>query len=325
VDRIAVTGVASFLGGRLLRRLVEERGAESVVAVDIASPPQALGVKHRFVDLTEPASDQHLLEVLEEEKVKAVVHMAFFTDPRRDTAYAHELESIGTLSLLAAAAAAGVEHVVMRSFTAVYGASGRNPNFLSEDRPLPGASRLGWLQDKLEAEQHAASFARRFPRMVVTVLRMAPLFGPGVRTFYTRVFDKRVVPLLLGFDPLVQLLHPEDALAAMLLALARRKGGAFNVVPRSSILLATAIHLSEKVPLPVPHPLSYTMADLLWKSGLAEAPGAFVDYVRYPFVADGEQASLELGFEARHTSREALMAYLGFRYPDAAFGREAPA
>ena len=64
------------------------------------------------------------------------MHAAFFTNPRRDATYAHELESIGTLNLLAAAAAAGVRHVVLRSFTAVYGARGQNPNFLTEDRPL---------------------------------------------------------------------------------------------------------------------------------------------------------------------------------------------
>jgi nucleoside-diphosphate-sugar epimerase len=36
------------------------------------------------------------------------------TNPSRDGAYAHELESIGTLNVLAAAAAAGVGHVVLR-------------------------------------------------------------------------------------------------------------------------------------------------------------------------------------------------------------------
>ena len=73
----------------------------------------------------------------------------------------------------------------------------------------------------------------------VSVLRLAPLFGPGVRNFYTRVFDHRVVPVLMGYDPLVQLLHPEDALAALEAALERSPGGAFNVVPRGSLTLVT--------------------------------------------------------------------------------------
>ena len=114
----------------------------------------------------------------------------------------------------------------MRSFTVVYGARGRNPSFLTEDPPLPGERGLSWVRDKLEAEEHAASFAARYPEMVVTVLRLAPLLGPGVDTFYTRVFDKRVVPCVIGYDPLVQLLHPDDAADAMLARarVARRRG-----------------------------------------------------------------------------------------------------
>jgi UDP-glucose 4-epimerase len=253
-----------------------------------------------------------------------VVHCAFFTSPRRDAGHAHELESIGTLNLLAAAAAAGVRRVVMRSFTAVYGARGQNPSYLTEDQPLHADPALRWARDKLEAEQHAASFARRYPDLKVTVLRFAPLFGPGVRTFYTRIFDHRVVPLLAGFDPLVQLLHPDDALRAMLSAIERAPGGAFNIVPSRPIPLLTALHLGAKVPVHVPHPVAYAGADLLWAAGLGAAPSAFLDYVRYSFLADGEKARRALDFVAEHASRDALDAYLAYRYPRAEW-EEAPA
>jgi UDP-glucose 4-epimerase len=315
VGRLALTGIASFLGGRLLRRLAEARGEDAVVAVDITAPPAGLSVRYRELDLTEPAADQRLLDAFREEEVETVVHMALFTTPRRDASYAHELESIGTLGVLAAAAAAGVSHFVLRSFTAVYGARGDNPVFLGEERPLPSAPGLRWVRDKLEAEQHAASFARRFPAMRVTVLRYAPLFGPGVHNFYTRLFDHRLVPVVMGYDPLVQLLHPDDALAAAEAALERRPPGAFNVVPRRPIALLTALHLAGKVPLPVPHPLAYAGADLLWSSGLSEAPGGFVDFARFLFLGDGEKARRGLGFEARYSSQEALMEYQAYRHP----------
>src|SRR5262245_52197156 len=165
MGRVAVTGTSSFLGARVLRRLAEERGPDAVVALDIAAPPAALrGVRHALIDLTLPAADQRLLEALQAEEVDTVVHAAFFGEPRRDTAYAHELESIGTLQLAAAAAAAGVTHLVVRSFTAVYGAHGQNPNFLSEDARPRAESRLYWVKDKLEAEQHALAYAKRYPR-----------------------------------------------------------------------------------------------------------------------------------------------------------------
>jgi UDP-glucose 4-epimerase len=315
--RLAVTGSGSFLGGRLLPRLVEARGADQVVAIDVGPPPAAVRVRWRQVDLTEPASDQRLLDVFREEEVDAAVHLAFFTRPRKDTSYAHELESIGTLNLLAAAAAAGVRHVVLRSWTAVYGARGQNPNYLTEEMPLQPALGLSWMRDKLEAEQHAASFARRYPEMAVTVLRLATVFGPGVRTFYTRLFDRRLLPVLLGYDPLVQLLHPDDAVAALEAALAQPRGGAFNVVPARPIPLLSALHLAEKVPVPVAHPIAYAAADLLWAAGVGHAPAGFVDYVRFPFVADGDKARRELGFAARHSSRDALLSYLRYRHPRA--------
>ena len=316
MGRIAITGTSSFLGGALLRRLVERHGADGVVAVDVASPPATLhGVRRRLVDFTEPSSDQRLMDALGEEGVDVLVHLAFFTSPRRDTTHAHELESIGTLNLLGAAAAAGVSHVVMRSFTAVYGARGQNPSFIREEHKLQANPALPWVRDKVEAEQHAASFAKRYPELKVTVLRLAPLFGPGVRNFYTRIFDHRVVPVLMGFDPLFQLLHPEDALVAFEVALSGSPGGAFNIVPRGSVSLATALHLALKIPVPVPHPLAYAATDLLWATGVGEGPAGFVDYARYPVLGDGEKAERELGFSPRFSSREALFAYLDYRYP----------
>lgn len=319
MGRIAVTGTSSFLGSRILRRLVDQRDPDSVLAVDIASPPATLhGVRHRMVDLTLPGADQRLVDVLKDEEVDTVVHAAFFTSPKRDASYSHELESIGTLHLVAAAAAAGVSHFLMRSFTAVYGARGQNPNFLTEDgRPDPNPS-LGWVRDKLEAEQHVLSFGKRYPAMGLTILRFAPLLGAGVHTFYSRIFSKRVVPVVFGYDPLVQLLHPDDALDAVDAALVNGPSGIVNVVPSDTISLLTALHLAEKLTVAVPHPLAYALSDLLWASGVGEAPGAFVDYVRFLFVADGEKARRVMGFKARHRSRDALVAYLAYRYPDTA-------
>jgi UDP-glucose 4-epimerase len=319
VSRIAITGTASYLGSRILRRLVDAHGRDAVVAVDITAPPTTLhGVRYRMVDLTLPGADQRLVDVFREEQVGTVVHAAFFTTPRRDAAYSHELESIGTLHLAAAAAAGGVRHLLLRSFTAVYGARGQNPNFLSEDRRPDAHARLAWVRDKVEAEEHAFSFSRRYPTLGVTVLRFATLIGPGVHTFYTRMFSKRVVPVVLGYDPLVQLLHPDDALDATMRALDRRPCGIVNVVPSATISLLTALHLADKLTVAVPHVAAYPLTEMLWASGLGEAPGGFIDYGRFLFVADGAKAGRELGFEPAFSSRDALMAYLDYRFPDTA-------
>jgi UDP-glucose 4-epimerase len=124
-----------------------------------------------------------------------------------------------------------------------------------------------------------------------------------------------VVPVVLGYDPLMQLLHPDDALDAVDAVLAKGPSGVVNVVPRGTISLLTALHLSDKLTVAIPHPVAYPVAELWWGTGVGEAPGGFIDYARFLFVADGEKARRELGFEARGTSRDALMAYLEYRYP----------
>jgi len=208
-----------------------------------------------------------------------------------------------------------VTHLLLRSFTAVYGARGQNPSFLTEEHRPDADSRLGWVRDKVEAEQHAFSFSRRYPSLGVTVLRFATLLGPGVHTFYTRILSKQLVPVVLGYDPLVQLLHPDDALTAFELALDQGPAGIVNVVPSASITLLTALHLADKLTVPVPHPAAYPLAELWWASGVGEAPAGFIDYARFPCVADGEKAAVELGFRAQYSSRDALESYLRYRFP----------
>lgn len=316
MGRIAITGASSFLGERLVRRLILEGHADDIVVMDLAQPSVEDGrVQFRKVDLTEPAADQAMLDLFKLDDIETVVHLAFFTNPRRDTTNAHELESIGTLAVLAAAAAANVRNFVMRSFTFVYGARGQNPALIRESTSLPSHAPLSWLRDKVEAEEHAAAFARRYPDMAVRVLRFAPLLGPNVRTFYSRIFDRRLVPTLLGYDPLVQLLHPDDAEEALFRATFRSVRGAINITPRGVVTLCSGIHLSGKVPAPVPHLAAYWAVDALYAVGLVEAPSGFVDYVRYPCVADGEKARRDLDFVAEYSSRESLDSYLAYRHP----------
>jgi UDP-glucose 4-epimerase len=119
----------------------------------------------------------------------------------------------------------------------------------------------------------------------------------------------------MGYDTLLQLLHPIDAVDALDTALRKRVAGVFNIVPARAMALLTALHLADKVVVPVPHPMAYALANLAWAAGLGEAPAGFVDYARYPFLADGERARRDLGFEPRYDSHQALEAYLRYRFP----------
>ena len=107
-----------------------------------------------------------------------------------------------------AARQAQVQKLVMVSHTWLYGAHPSNPNFLTEKHPLRAPAREPFFRDKIEAEEQARRLTERSPGAVVTVLRMAPLLGPTVQNAFTRYLARRVVPTMMGFDPLVGLIPP---------------------------------------------------------------------------------------------------------------------
>ncbi len=308
---VAMTGASSFVGQNLLGLLEEDDQIERVVVVDVKPPPSA-GKKTRFyeVDLTQPTAEARLSELFAAERASALVHLAFYNSPSHASAYAHELESVGTMHLLVAARQARISKLVMSSLTLLYGAHPSNPNFLGEHQALRATRREPFFRDKIEAEAEAARFAERSEGAVVTVLRTAPILGPTVKSFLTRYLSRRVVPTMMGFDPLLQFVHEVDAIAAFKLAIDRDVPGAFNIVGDGVLPLSTVIKLAGRMALPIPHPVAEPLTSLGWLAQLLPAPSTFLPYLRFLCVADGVRARDIMGFRPADTTREALIDFV---------------
>ncbi len=307
---VAVTGAASFLGQNLIGLLEEDDRISRVLALDVKAPYTAGGkTRHYAIDLTHPQVDAQLAEVLTAERVRTVVHLAFLASPSHAPAWAHELESVGTMQLTRAAHAAQVHKLVVWSQTSLYGANGSNPNFITEKQPLRAPESESFFADKIEAENEARRFAERSPGSLVTVLRMAPILGPTVSNYLTRYLSRRIVPTMMGFDPLLQFLHEVDAIAALKLAVDRDLPGTFNIVGDGVLPLSTVIKLAGRIALPIPHPIAESLCALGWLAQLAPAPPAFLKYLRFLCVADGARARDVMGFRPAYTTREALMDF----------------
>lgn len=306
---VAFTGAASFLGQNLIGLLEEDRRIKRIVSIDV-KPPATGGAKtaHYEVDLTRPRVVDRMAEILDREQVDTVVHLAFLHSPSKARAWAHELESIGTMNALTAVQQANVRKLILWSQTLLYGAHPTNPNFLTEKHPLRARRSEGYFADKIEAEAQAGRYAQREGK-VVTTLRTAPILGPTVHNYLTQYLARRVVPTLMGFDPLIQFLHEVDAVAAFKLAIDRDVPGTFNIVGDGVLPLSTVIRLAGRLALPVPGPIASPMIGASWAMSLADAPASFLDYLRYVCVADGERAALEMGFQPAYSTREAVLDY----------------
>jgi UDP-glucose 4-epimerase len=308
---VALTGAASFLGRNLVGVLEEDEATTRIIAVDVKAPDTS-GPKTRMypVDLTAPSSEERVAEILAAEGVDTFLHLAFLSSPTHASAWAHELESVGTMHVLNAARRVGVRKLILWSQTILYGAHPTNPNFLSERHPLRADPHEPFFADKMEAAREAAAYAAKAKGTVVTVLRTAPIVGPTVRNYLTRYLAERFIITLLGFDPLWQFVHEVDAIAAFKLAIDRDFPGVFNIVGEGVLPVSTVIKLAGRTALPIFHPVAETMIAAAWAAQAAYAPPGFLRYLRYLCIADGEKAAREMGFCPAYTTREALHDFL---------------
>ncbi len=309
---VAVTGASNFLGTELLRRLEEDRRYARVFALDVRQPLTPLDkTEYRKLDLTQPTVDAQIADLIATERVDTVVHNAFLTYPTRATTWAHELEDIGTMHLLNACAESKPAKLVLSSTTMVYGASPKNPNFLTEDQELKGMPGSRFVNDKVRAEKQVLAYANAHPDVAVTSLRFAPLLGPTVTNFFTRFFSRPVAPVMMGYDPLLQFVHESDAGDALKLAVDVDAPGAFNIVGKGVLPYTTILAMMGKVPLPMPRMVAYSLSKALWATQVFDSPPTFLDYLRFLCVADGDKAREVLGFEPRYDLKAIVNDFLG--------------
>jgi UDP-glucose 4-epimerase len=308
---VGITGLGTFLGMRLAERLAA-RGVR-VVGLDVRRPYRiAEKIRFQRIDLTEPTSDARLAELIARERIDTVLHAAFRAEPSSDREADHELETIGSLHVLNACAAAKVRRLVFPSSTMLYGPWPDNPNFLTEEHPLRGHPDAHQVQDRIEAESLLGRFVRGHPDVETTVLRHCWIMGPSYLDRVVAYFERPVVATLLGYDPLLQFVHEEDCLRAFERAVLESHPGVYNVVGKGVWPLSTLLRLAGKRGLALPTRLLYRMGDYPSKAQTGDAPAGFYDYLRYLWVAAGERGWAAFG-EPEYSTKEAWISFVSSR------------
>jgi UDP-glucose 4-epimerase len=310
---ILVTGVGGYWGDRVAKRLVAE-GAYHVIGLG-ADPPtkETAGLDFIQADVRNPK----LPELFQGEGVDTVCHLAFVETTRpRESAF--DLNVLGTTKILAACAEAGVRKVVLKSCTAVYGARPSNPAFLTEGHSLRGSKRVGYVRDRIEIETFCSGFRQKVPDMLLTILRFASIVGPTADTPMVRFLKEPAAPSLLGFDPMVQIIHEDDVVEALVQAVVHDVPGVFNVAAQDALPLNRARALAGKPPLAVVHMFAYWGADLLdsTRTGLGRYMPIPWDYLRYSWVGDLTRMRDELGFTPRYTAEDTLREFADWHCSD---------
>lgn len=310
---VLVTGVGRYLGARAARLLAEQDEVERVVAVDLVPSPVPLGgAEFVRADIRSPV----IGKILEREQIDTVVHMNVLATPTAvgGRAPQKEINVLGTMQLLGACQrAAGLQSVVVKSSTTIYGASPKDPALFTEDMAPKAPPRGGYAKDSVEVEGYVRGFARRRPDVGVTTLRFANFIGPSVRTPFTEYFTLPVIPTVLGFDARVQFIHEDDGMDAVRVAALADRPGIYNIAGDGVMTLSQAVRRAGGVAAPVPGFAAGPVGGVFRRARLADFSPEQVRFLTYGRAVDTSRAADELGFVPTFTTEQAFEAFLQAR------------
>jgi UDP-glucose 4-epimerase len=296
--RILVTGVEDPLGHLLARRMASRADVEIVLGGAVAARPNIVGV--RVVSLREEYDG--VAALLAEDGIDTIIHadrpwLQVDRGPNRGRGHV-----IATMRLTAAAArrAAAVRSLVMTSSTRVYPASSRAARLHPESEPLH--PRRGSLAATLlEAESYVRDLARTNPNLSASILRLADLAGPQSRDPLPVLLASRIIPAVWGFDPPVQLLDVNDAVAAIAHAADHDLAGVFNVGPSDLVRWRQAIRLARRPHLELPAAPTGALTRLIQRT-YGVTPGVdLIDELKFGRAA-ATDAFTHSGFRPRSSS-----------------------
>jgi UDP-glucose 4-epimerase len=293
--RVLITGVGSYLGSLLAARLESDPEFEAVLGLD---------------DILAPG----LPAVIAGAAVDTVVHNSIIRQPRPGMSERamHDFNVIGSLQLLAACEQAPtIRAIVIRGSAGVYGAEPHAPQFFDEEMTRLFPPRTRFQRDVAQIEDYFETYSRRHPAVSCTMLRYQPAIGPSLDTQITRYLSQPACPTYLGFDPRIQLVHEDDALAALVAAIKRPVRGAVNVAGRGTIGLVRMIRLAGRLPLPLPGPLFAPATGAARRLGLDSYSDDFRRLLRYGRGVGVARLEREVGHRPRYSTVAAVKAWAG--------------
>ena len=301
---VLVTGICGNLGRALAKLLHTETHLIGLDRRPFRGRPK--DIDHHRVDLRKAKAE----EAFRQHHPEALIHLGVVHDPRVPRSEAHSFNVLGTHKILDLCVRHGVRKVVVLSSANVYGPRPDNSNFLLEEAPLMGGERFSEMRDLIELDMYAQSFMWKHPQLETVILRPVNIVGPTVRNAPSNFLRLESPLTVLGFDPMVQLIHEEDVCRALALALRPGLRGIFNVTGPGEVPLSAALRELGRRPIPIPHPLIRPLVRRAFEARLSGFPPEEVDHIQYLCIVDGSRFAREAGWTPSRSMRETIRSVL---------------
>lgn len=292
-ERVMITGIGGNFGRAVARRLHRKFDVVGIDRRHVRNMPKDIDIEQ--VDIRR----RRVEDVFRRQRIDAVVHLNIMHDPRTRQEEHHQFNIVGTQKIFGLCAEHRVPKVIVLSSADVYGPDPRNNQFLTEETALMGGQNFETIRDLIALDMFCNTFFWRHPEIETVILRPVHIVG-AVNNAPSRYLRLERPPTLLGFDPMVQLIHVEDVVTAIERALTPGIRGVFNIAGPSPVPLSFILNELGREPRPLPEPVLKMMLRTAWSLKLSDWPVPELDHIKYVCMVDDSLAREMLGFEHRH-------------------------
>lgn len=302
-ERVLLTGVSGALGQLIAHRLAD---SFQVIGVDTrVFRKKPANIEILNLDLRRKST----FATLKKKAPHCIVHMGVIRNPlkHRDNSNAYHFNLETTTQLLKLAEELEVRKFVFLSSANLYGPSARSSGFLQEDAALHGADRSPEIRDLVALDMMIQSFFWRMPKIETVILRPVHIVGSELNNAPSRYFKLSSIPTLLGYDPMIQLVHASDVTRAIKLSLEHSTRGIFNIIGESQAPLSRLIQALGKHSLPLPEIALRTLLKAAFRFHMTSYPPGELDHLKYTCLVDGKRAHHELKYTPEYSLMQSLM------------------
>jgi nucleoside-diphosphate-sugar epimerase len=298
--RIAVTGATGNVGTAVLRRLARDDHEVIGLARRIPDGPiDGEPAQWRSIDLTADSAND-LADAFA--GADAVVHLAWGFQPSHDLAYLRELGVGGTRRVVAAAATAGVPHLVHMSSLGTYSPR-RDDTPVAEDWPHDGVPTSRYSRHKATAEKMLDDVEARGTIPTVTRLRPGIVGQRTAGSALLRYGVPGIVPArALDFVPIlpldrglaVSVVHADDVADGVARVIDRKAAGAFNLAAEPPLTAADIADVFGARLVHVPSAALRPVVSAAWHLRLQQVDTGWLDMAFALPLLDSTRARTEL-------------------------------
>jgi len=249
-------------------------------------------------------------DIFRRHKPTHVLHLGRVGNLKEQAGKRFDLNVIGSQKIMDLAVRYHARRLVVISTFHIYGAHPQNHVPIGEDDPLRAGGDFPQIADAIQLDNLALNWIYRHPEVRTALLRPCNVVGAQLHNAISGFLRQRVIPVMLGFNPMVQFIHADDMRDAVLAVAGHDAVGVFNVAGVGAIPWREAVTIAGGRALPIPS--SFAAAYLAIAGRFAPAlPPYLVNFFKHPCIISDAALRTTFGWEPRIDQAEAVRRTVG--------------